>query len=107
MTHLRTAAESGPRGVADVVNVSTVAAPPARSGLYDASEFAVGALTESLRADAGNRHLRVGVVRLAAPPAALDALLAAEIADAVLYMVTRPRHAAIGEIVVRPTHHEP
>ncbi len=32
-----------------------------------------------------------------------EPLLADDIADAVLYIVTRPRHAAVNEILVRPT----
>jgi NADP-dependent 3-hydroxy acid dehydrogenase YdfG len=37
-------------------------------------------------------------------PAGVDQILAAEdIADAILYIVTRPRHMAINEILVRPT----
>jgi NADP-dependent 3-hydroxy acid dehydrogenase YdfG len=37
-------------------------------------------------------------------PAGLDQILAAaDIADAILYIVTRPRHVAINEILVRPT----
>ena len=37
-------------------------------------------------------------------PPGLDQILTAEdIADAILYIVTRPRHVAINEILVRPT----
>jgi NADP-dependent 3-hydroxy acid dehydrogenase YdfG len=32
-----------------------------------------------------------------------QALHASDIADAILYIVTRPRHVAINEILVRPT----
>jgi NADP-dependent 3-hydroxy acid dehydrogenase YdfG len=40
-------------------------------------------------------------------PPGVDQMLAAEdIADAILYIVTRPRRMAINEILVRPTEHE-
>ena len=47
-------------------------------------------------------HLREEVRREL--PAGVGQILAAEdIADAILYIVTRPRHVAINEILVRPT----
>ena len=33
----------------------------------------------------------------------MDRLSASDIADAILYIVSRPRHVAINEILVRPT----
>ena len=127
LPHLLKAAESGPRQVADLVNVSSVAGRVARpgSGIYNASKFAVGALSESLRAEVTKRHVRVGLVepgavatelqaqnrpeireQIAARFAQQEVLHAADIADAVLYMVTRPRRMAVNEMLVRPTEQE-
>ena len=64
LPHLLTSAESEPRSVADVVNVSSVAGRVARlnSGVYNATKHGVGAFSESLRqevtatARAGHAH---------------------------------------------------
>jgi len=50
LPHLLKSAESDPRSVADVVNVSSVAGRVARlnSGVYNATKFGVGAFSESL-----------------------------------------------------------
>jgi NADP-dependent 3-hydroxy acid dehydrogenase YdfG len=42
-------------------------------------------------------------VRSQLPPSDTQILTAKDIADAILYIVTRPRHVAINEILVRPT----
>ena len=47
-------------------------------------------------------HVREDV-RNQLPPAMGQMLRAADIADAILYIVTRPRHVAVNEILVRPT----
>jgi len=127
LPHLLAAAESGPRRVADLVNVSSVAGRVARlsSGVYAATKFAVGAFSESLRQEVTKRHVRVALVEpglvsteLAAHnrPAVLatmraafgevEPLAAADIADAIVYVVSRPRHVAINEILVRPTEQD-
>jgi NADP-dependent 3-hydroxy acid dehydrogenase YdfG len=38
--------------------------------------------------------------------AGVERLQAADIAKAILYMVTQPRHVAINEILIRPTEQE-
>ena len=126
LPHLLASAQ-GERGVADLVNISSVAGRVARagSGVYNASKWGVVAFTESLRQEYTTRHLRVSVVEPGAvateltdhlDPGAqavfkerfegLDLLESEDIADAIEYMVTRPRHVAINEILIRPTHQE-
>src|SRR5580658_5792784 len=64
LPHLLDAAESGPRRVADVVNVSSVAGRVARlnSGVYNATKHGVGAFSESLRQEVTARHVRVTII---------------------------------------------
>src|SRR6202043_1826638 len=62
--HLLRAAENGPRRVADMVNISSVAGRVARSGsgVYNLTKHGVGAFSESLRQEVAKRHLRVSLV---------------------------------------------
>ncbi len=127
LPHLLAAAESEPRRVADVVNVSSVAGRVARSGsgVYNASKWAVNAFSESLRQEVTKRHVRISLVEPGAvatelashnKPAVremmqqrfgnIERLDAGDIANAVAYVVTRPRHVAINEMLVRPTEQE-
>jgi len=125
--HLLRAAEEGPRGVADLVNISSVAGRQVRlgSGVYNATKHAVGAFSESLRQEVTGRQVRVSLVE----PGAVDTelaghnrpevleglerrfaemrrLVAEDIADAIAYVVTRPAHVAVNEMLVRPTAQE-
>ena len=127
LPHLLEAAESSQRGVADLVNISSVAGRVARngSGVYNLTKHGVGAFSESLRQEVTKRHVRVGLVEPGAVatelsghnrPEVLEGLKkrfsdmqrmeAEDIADAIGYMVTRPRHVAINELLVRPTEQE-
>jgi NADP-dependent 3-hydroxy acid dehydrogenase YdfG len=127
LPHLVRAAEQAPRGVADMVNVSSVAGRIARrgSGIYNLTKHGVGAFSESLRQELATRHVRVSLVEPGATdtelsghnrPEVLEALRsqfggmarlqAEDIADAVTYIVTRPRHVAVNEILIRPTEQE-
>jgi NADP-dependent 3-hydroxy acid dehydrogenase YdfG len=127
LPHLLRAAENGPRRVADLVNVSSVAGRQARSGsgVYNATKHAVGAFSDSLRQEITRRHVRVSLiepgavetelaghnrpeirVQLAQRFTTMERLQATDIADAIGYIVTRPRHMAINEILVRPTEQE-
>jgi NADP-dependent 3-hydroxy acid dehydrogenase YdfG len=127
LPHLLRAAESGPREVADLVNISSIAGRVARLGsnVYNATKFGVGAFSESLRQEFASRHLRVSLVEPGAVDtelrdhlrpeireaqtkrfAGVKVLEAQDIADAVDYIVTRPRHVAINELMVRPTAQE-
>lgn len=124
LPHLLQAAENGPRQVADLINVSSVAGRIARrgSGVYNATKHGVGAFSESLRQEVTQRHVRVALVEPGAVATELqshnrpevkeeiekrftdmEVLEAEDIADAISYVVTRPRHVAVNEILVRPT----
>ena len=123
--HLLHAAASDPRHVADMVNISSVAGRAARigNGVYSLTKFGVGAFSDSLRQEFAKRYLRVSLVEPGATatelashnrPEVLESLrgqfgqrMAAEdIADAITYIVTRPRHVALNEILIRPTEQE-
>ena len=125
--HLLEAAAREPRRVADLVNVSSVAGRIARkgSGVYNATKFGVGAFSESLRQELTRRHVRTSLVEPGAVATELqghnrpevrdqierrfeemEILQAEDIADAIVYTVTRPRHVAVNEILVRPTEQE-
>lgn len=127
LPHLLDAAANGQRGAADLVNISSVAGRVARlgSGVYNATKFGVGALSESLRQEVTERHVRVSLVEPGAVatelashnrPEILDSikdrfanmerLEADDIADVIRYIVTRPRHIAINEILIRPTEQQ-
>jgi NADP-dependent 3-hydroxy acid dehydrogenase YdfG len=127
LPHLLSAASDGPRQVADLVNISSVAGRVARtgSGVYNATKFGVGAFSESLRQEVTKRHVRVSLVEpgavatelagnnrpevqetMKARFADMQRLEAEDIADAITYVVTRPRHVAINELLVRPTEQD-
>jgi NADP-dependent 3-hydroxy acid dehydrogenase YdfG len=124
LPHLLEAAEGEPRRVADIVNISSVAGRVARlgSGVYNATKHGVGAFSESLRQEVTGRHVRVSLIEPGAVStelvshnrpevqetlkgrfANMERLEAPDIADAIAYVVTRPRHVAINEVLVRPT----
>ncbi len=64
LPHLLQAAEEGPRRVADIVNVSSIAGRVAWNGygVYSFTKFGLKGFTESLRQEVTRRHVRVGVV---------------------------------------------
>jgi short-subunit dehydrogenase len=64
LPHLLRAAEEGPRRVADIVNISSIAGRVASSGygVYSFTKFGVRGFTESLRQEVTQRHVRVGVL---------------------------------------------
>ncbi len=74
LPHLLRAAEDGPRRVADLVNISSVAGRVARngSGVYNATKHGVGAFSEALRQEVTGRHLRVSLVEPGEPQPARD-----------------------------------
>jgi NADP-dependent 3-hydroxy acid dehydrogenase YdfG len=124
LPHLLAAAQDGSRKIADMVNISSVAGRVARSGsgVYNLTKHGVGAFSESLRQEVTGRHVRVSVVEPGAVATELrshnrpeiqeqiaerfgeiEILKAQDIADAIAYIVTRPSHVSINEILIRPT----
>jgi NADP-dependent 3-hydroxy acid dehydrogenase YdfG len=127
LPHLLQAAEQGPRNVADMVNISSVAGRTVNSGsgVYNLTKHGVGAFSESLRQEVTRRHMRVGLIEPGAVSTELaehnrpeirgmiskrfgemERMQATDISDAILFMVTRPRHVSINEILIRPTEQE-
>ena len=125
LPHLLRAADRGPREVADMVNISSVAGRAARNGngVYSLTKYGIGAFSESLRQEVTRRYVRVSLVEPGATatelashnrPEVLESIRsqfgqtmqAADIADAIAYIVTRPRHVAINEMLIRPTEQE-
>ena len=64
LPHLLAAADDGPRRVADLVNISSVAGRVVGRwrGVYNLTKFGVGAFSESLRQEVTKRHVRVSLV---------------------------------------------
>ena len=121
------AAAKGSRGVADIVNISSVAGRKAQPGsaVYAATKFAVGAFTDGLRQELAGKHVRVGVVEpgltdteladhirpeilepMRPALAAMPKMRSSDVAATIAFAVTRPAHVAISELLVRPTEQE-
>jgi NADP-dependent 3-hydroxy acid dehydrogenase YdfG len=124
MPHLVKAAADGPRRVADIVNISSLNGRNAYAmmAVYTATKFGVTGFSEALRQELAKQHVRVSVVEpgsvdtelrthnsdavqqlLNAGLGDIDRLQSQDIADTVGYIVTRPRHVAVAELLVRPT----
>ena len=127
LPHLLAAAESAPRRVADLVNISSVAGrkPAVGSGVYNLTKFGVGAFSESLRMELAKRHVRVSLVEPGFVATELsnhireeireqarqrytgvELLESEDIADAITYVVTRTRRMSVNEILIRPSEQE-
>ncbi|MCT7661151.1 SDR family NAD(P)-dependent oxidoreductase [Mycobacterium deserti] len=122
LEHLTAAAADSPRGVADVVTISSTGGRVARPGtaVYSLTKFGVNAFSEGIRQELIGSRVRVGIVEPGTvdteisdqlSPAAREAfdrntagmvkLMPEDVADAVAYMVTRDRRVAVNEILVR------
>ena len=64
LPHLLAAAEDALRGVADIVNISSIAGRQAwpNFGVYNMTKFGVNGFTEALRQEVTQKHVRVGVL---------------------------------------------
>lgn len=99
----------------------------ARSGsaVYNATKWGVNAFSEALRQEVAGRHVRVGLIEPGAVAtelsghnrpeirdtiqqtfAGVERMQPDDIARAVIYIVTQPRHTAVNEILIRPTEQE-
>ncbi|MGK5112427.1 SDR family NAD(P)-dependent oxidoreductase [Geodermatophilus sp. CPCC 205506] len=126
LPYLLKAADDELRGVADIVNISSIAGRQAWAnfGVYNMTKFGVNGFSEALRQEVTKRHVRVGVLEPGAVATELvshnsqkiredlatsDAenipvpLQPEDIADSVAFMVTRPRHSSIAELWAMPT----
>ena len=89
------------------------------------TKFGVVAFGESLRQEVTRRHVRVSAVEPGAVAteladhlrpevrqtmeqrfAEMERMESEDIADAIVYIVTRPRRVAINEMLIRPTEQE-
>jgi NADP-dependent 3-hydroxy acid dehydrogenase YdfG len=113
------------QGGGHIVNISSVAGRQVKAGYsgYNASKWAVGAFSESLRQEVTKQHIRVTViepgmvatelrqhitdpqVRKAQQEAehSITPLRGEDIAAVIVFAVTQPEHISISEILVRPT----
>ena len=113
-------------GGGDIVNVSSVAGRRADAGgaVYNMTKFGVHGFSEALRQEALHAGIRVTTVAPGFVETELqghnqnplvrqamaktreqigDVLSAGDIADGVLFALTRPAHVCVNEVVVRPT----
>ena len=126
LRHLIDAAK-GPRGVADIVNISSVAGRKALPGssVYAATKFAVNAFSDGMRQELASKHVRVSIVapgmtesemiykirpdlleKIRTTLEAMPSMTAAEVAETVTFVVTRPAGVAVNDLLVRPTEQE-
>ncbi|WP_205872893.1 SDR family NAD(P)-dependent oxidoreductase [Mycobacterium camsae] len=122
LPHLVAAAADSPRGVADLVTISSTAGWVARPGtaVYSLTKFGVNAFSESVRQELVGKRVRVGVVApgivdteifshldarsmkaVERQTAEMVKLRPDDVADAVVYMVTRARRVAVNHVLIR------
>lgn len=125
LPHLLAAAEQSPRRVADLINVGSVAGRQATpmNAVYGLTKAGIAAFTESLRQELAKRHVRVGLLEPGSVSTELashnrpeilenvlgpyfqeiETLTPDDVADAIAFMVTRPRRAAVFDLWFSPT----
>jgi NADP-dependent 3-hydroxy acid dehydrogenase YdfG len=113
------------QGGGHIVNISSVAGRQVKAGYsgYNASKWAVGAFSESLRQEVTKQHIRVTVIEpgivatelrqhITDPEVrkaqqeterSIVPLRGEDIAAAILFAVTQPEHVSINEMLIRPT----
>jgi NADP-dependent 3-hydroxy acid dehydrogenase YdfG len=126
LPHLLAAAEDDLRGVADIVNISSIAGRQAWANFaaYNMTKFGVNGFTEALRQEVTKKHVRVGVLEPGAVETELishnndavkdhlavsdaenipEKLQPEDIAESIAYMVTRHRRSSVAELWAMPT----
>lgn len=112
------------RGRGHIINIGSIAGhdPYPKGAVYNASKFAVDAITRALRMDLVDTPLRVSTVdpglvetefslvrfhgdreKADGVYTDIDVCTPDDIADAVLYCATRPPHVSVNQIVIMPT----
>lgn len=116
-----------PKAAADIVIIGSVVGRHISpfSAVYGSSKFAVHSLAEGLRREVGPKGVRVSLVEPGAVLSGFQAvagysdemvqgfkdkfgplLVGDDIADAIHYIVTRPPHVHVCDMVVRPTRQD-
>lgn len=113
-----------PRGTGDVVVTSSVSGHQAifSEPVYSASKHAVQAFVQGLRRQLVGTGVRVGAVapgvvlndiwgisgdaEVAAKVASAEGIRCEDVADAIAYMLTRPRHVTIRDLVILPRNQD-
>jgi clavulanate-9-aldehyde reductase len=97
----------GGQGGGHIVNVSSVAGRNATFGsaVYNLTKFGVNGFSEALRQElqGHNTHPMVVDALQKAHDEIGEPLAAGDIADAILYAVSRPAHVSVNEALIRPT----
>jgi len=113
------------QGGGDIVNLSSVAGRFARAGsaVYNLTKFGVGAFSEALRQETVEARIRVILVEPGFVDTELqghnrgpvldmveqmreqigEVLRSEDIADGILYAVSRPPHVSVNEVLIRPS----
>jgi 3-hydroxy acid dehydrogenase / malonic semialdehyde reductase len=112
------------RNAGHIINIGSIAGKEvyANGNVYCASKFAVDALTKGMRIDLNAQSIKVTAIhpglvetefslvrfkgdetRASNVYKGLDALQGADIADLILFALTRPAHVVIADMVVLPT----
>ncbi len=117
LLHVTTAALSQMtrQGSGDIVMVAPVAGRVLRAGVSNLASariaLEVAALCDTLRRQAGPYGVRIAVVELAALAPDYDAdgsavLIAEDVATTILFVLTRPPHLSIAEILIRSANQQ-
>ena len=122
--HLKHAAAGSPREVADLINISSIAGRKVRAGMgvYNLTKHGVGAVSEALRQELTMEGVRTTIIEpgivateltdhireelregVKAAIGQVEPLQAEDIADSIVWAVTRPRHVSVNEILIQPT----